>query len=175
MSDLPSQYTEDIETFRQILKLPDPRDSMPRSSTTVWALNEVADQQELRPSGPSAMLPLSPVLKEAFEKFEQDFQDANLPEGEYIKAPTSTAKYYKLGQPCFEDKMQDLNTDFAKLCISPKPTGAPLAKAPLTVIKEFEHQARQNLCTLNFSATFTKAASECNLVSGQYQGYCQKT
>ena len=30
MSDLPSQYTEDIETFRQILNLPDPRDTMPR-------------------------------------------------------------------------------------------------------------------------------------------------
>ena len=47
MSDLPSQYIEDIETFRQILKLPDPRDSMPRSSTTGWFLNEVAGQQEL--------------------------------------------------------------------------------------------------------------------------------
>ena len=35
MSDLPSQYTKDIETFRQILKLPDPRDNMPMSSTTV--------------------------------------------------------------------------------------------------------------------------------------------
>ena len=37
MSDLPSQYTENIETFRQIFKLPDPRDSMPRSPTTVWS------------------------------------------------------------------------------------------------------------------------------------------
>ena len=45
MTDLPSQYTEDIETFRQTLNLPDPRDRMPRSSTTVWALNEVAGQQ----------------------------------------------------------------------------------------------------------------------------------
>ena len=40
MSDLPSQYTEDIETFRQILNLPDPRDSMLRSSTTMWVLND---------------------------------------------------------------------------------------------------------------------------------------
>ena len=45
LSDLPSQYTEDMETFKQILNLPDRRDSMPRSSTTVWALNEVAGQQ----------------------------------------------------------------------------------------------------------------------------------
>ena len=50
MSDLPSQYTKDIETFRQILNLPDPRASMPRSFTTVLALNDVAGQQELSPS-----------------------------------------------------------------------------------------------------------------------------
>ena len=65
MSDLPSQYTDDIETFRQILKLPDPRDNMPMFSTTVWGLNDVPSQQELRPKGPSAMLPGSPQLKEA--------------------------------------------------------------------------------------------------------------
>ena len=37
MSDLPSQYAEEVETFRQILDLPDPRDTLPRSSTTVSA------------------------------------------------------------------------------------------------------------------------------------------
>ena len=63
MSDLPSQYTEDIETFKQILNLPDPRDCMPTFCTKVWALNDVAGQQELRPRGPSAVLPLSPPLK----------------------------------------------------------------------------------------------------------------
>ena len=96
MSDLPSQYSEDMETFRQFLILPDPKDSIPRSSTTVWALNDVADQQELRPRGPSAMLPLSPQLKEVFDKFEQDFQAANLPEGKYIKPPASMSKWYTL-------------------------------------------------------------------------------
>ena len=35
MSDLASQYTEDKEIFMQILKLPDPRDNMPMSLTTV--------------------------------------------------------------------------------------------------------------------------------------------
>ena len=80
MSDLPSQYAEDIETFRQILKLPDTRDIMPRSSTTILALDDEKGQQELRTRGPSAMLPLSPYLKDAFEKFEQDFQVGNLPE-----------------------------------------------------------------------------------------------
>ena len=33
MSDLPSQYAEEVETFRQILDLPDHRDTLPRSST----------------------------------------------------------------------------------------------------------------------------------------------
>ena len=60
MSDLPSQYAEDIETFRHILNLPDPRDTMPRSSTTILDLDVEKAQQELRPRGPSAMLPLSP-------------------------------------------------------------------------------------------------------------------
>ena len=115
MSDLPSQYTEDIETFRHILNLPDPRDTMPRSSTTFGALDDEKGQQELRSRGSSAMLPLSPYLKDAFENFEKDFQAANLPVGKYIKPPSSTSKWYKVGQPCFEDKLQELNTDFVKI------------------------------------------------------------
>ena len=34
-----------------------------------------------------------------------------------------------------------------------------MGKVPLPVVKEFELQARQNLCTLNFSDAFTKTAS----------------
>ena len=162
MSDLPSQYAEEVETFRHILDLPDPREAMPRSSTTVLGLDGEKGQQDLRPRGPSAMLPLNPYLKDAFEKFEQDFLASNLPEGKYIKPPASTAKYYKVGQPFFEDKLQELNTDFAKICISPKPSGAPMGKVPLQVLKELEHQARQNLSTINFMATFAKTASACN-------------
>ena len=119
MSDLPSQYAEKVETFRQILDPPDPRETLPRSSTTELGLDDEKGQQELRPRGPSAMLPLNPILKDACEKFEQDFLASNLPEGKYIKPPASTAKYYKVGQPCFEDKLQELDTDFAKICISP--------------------------------------------------------
>ena len=48
MSDLPSQYAEEIETFRHILDLPDCRETMPRSSTSVLALDDVKGQQELR-------------------------------------------------------------------------------------------------------------------------------
>ena len=31
------------------------------------------------------MFPLSSVIKDAFDKFEHDFQATNLPEGKYIK------------------------------------------------------------------------------------------
>ena len=40
MADLPSQYAEEeVETFRHILDLPDPRETMPRSSTYVLGLD----------------------------------------------------------------------------------------------------------------------------------------
>ena len=105
---------------------------MPRSSTTVLGLDDEKGQQELRPRDPSAMLLLSPYLKDAFEKFQQDFLAYNLPEVKYMKPLASTAKYYKVGQRCFEDKLQELNSDFAKICISSKPSGAPKGKGSPT-------------------------------------------
>ena len=124
-------------------------------------LDDEKGRQELRPRVPSSMLPLNSIIKDAFDKFDQDFQAANLPEGKYIKAPPSTAKWYKVGQPCYEDKIQELNTNFAKICISPKPSGAPMGKVPLPVLKELEHQTRQKISTLNFTITFAKTSS-CN-------------
>ena len=109
MYDMPSQYTEDIETFS--LNLADPRESILVSSITVWGLNYVASQQELRPKGPSAMFPVSPTLKEASDKFEQYFQTAKLPEGKFIKPLPPLPR---LGEPCFEDLLQELNIDFCK-------------------------------------------------------------
>ena len=94
-------------------------------------------------------------LEDAFDKFEHDFQAANLPEGKYIKPP-STRKWYKVGQPCYEEKIQELNTDFAKIFVTPKPPGGPMGKVPLPILKELEHQARQNISTLNFTAVFVK-------------------
>ena len=127
LSDIPSQYSEEVDTFRRILSLPDPRDSMPRSSTSVLGLDDEKGRQELRPRGPSSILPLSSVIKDAFQ-----------------------------------DKIQELNTDFAKICITPRPPGAPVAKVPMPVLKELEHQARQNISTLNFTAAFAKTSSSCN-------------
>ena len=162
LSDIPSQYSEEVDTFRRILSLPDPRDSMPRSSTSVLGLDDEKGRQELRPRGPSSILPLSSVIKDAFDKFQHDFKAANLSEGKYVKPPPSTSKWYKVGQPTFQDKIQELNTDFAKICITPRPPGAPVAKVPLPVLKELEHQARQNISTLNFTAAFAKTSSSCN-------------
>ena len=159
LSDVPSQYAEEVDTFRRILSLPDLRESMPRSLTSVK--DDEKGRQELRPRGPSSMLQLSSVIKDAFDKFEHDFQAANLPEGKYIKPPPSTAKWYKVGQSCYEEKIQELNTDFAKICITPKPAGVPMGKVPLPIPKELEHQARQNISTLNFTAAFSKTSS-CN-------------
>ena len=105
------------------------------------------------------MLPISSRIKDAFDKFEHDFLASNLPEGKYIKPPPSTAKWYKVGQPCYEEKIQELNTDFSKTCISPKPSGAPMGKVPLPVLKELEHQTRQNLSTINFMAAFAKTVT----------------
>ena len=156
--NIPSQYAEEVDTFRGILKLPDPRDSLPRSSTAVMGLDDEKGRQDLRPRGPSSMLPLNSIIKDAFDKFDQDFQASNLHEGKYIKAPPSTAKWYKVGQPCYDDKIQELNTDFAKICISPKPSGAHMGNVPLPILKELEHQARQNISTLNFTTT----SSSCN-------------
>ena len=77
LSDIPSQYAEEVDSFRCILSLPDPRESMPRSSTSVMGLDDEKGRQELRSRGPSSMLPLSSVIKDAFDKFEHDFKAAN--------------------------------------------------------------------------------------------------
>ena len=158
----PHNTPEEVDTFRRILSLPDPRESMPRSSTSVLGLDDEKGRQVLRPRGPSSILPLSSVIKDAFDKFQHDFKAANLSEGKYVKPPPSTSKCYKVGQPTFQDKIQELNTDFAKICITPRPPGAPVAKVPLPVLKELEHQARQKISTLNFTAAFAKTSSSCN-------------
>ena len=43
-------------------------------------LDDEKGRQELRPRGPSSILPLSSVIKDAFDKFEHDFKAANLPD-----------------------------------------------------------------------------------------------
>ena len=134
LSDVPSPYVEEVDTFMCILSLPDPWESMPRSSTSVMGLDDEKGRQELRPRGPSSMLPLSSVIKDAFEKFEHYFQAANLPESKYIKPPPSTTKWYKVGQLCYEEKMQELNTDFVLLL---NPLGLLWARFPYQFLRNW--------------------------------------
>ena len=77
LSDIPSQYAEEVDTFRRILSLPDLRESMARSSNSVMGLDDEKGCQEFRLRGPSSMLPLSSVIKDTFDKFEYDFQAAS--------------------------------------------------------------------------------------------------
>ena len=44
-----------------------------------------------------------------------------------------------------------------------------MGKVQLQVLKELEHQAQQNLSTINFTATFYRAASSCNTVMEKCQ------
>ena len=53
---------------------------------------------------------------------------------------------------------------FANTCISPRPSGALWGKVLIQVVKELEQQARQNICTLIFSAAVNQVISECNLI-----------
>ena len=114
--------------FKQVLNIPDPRNSMPVSSTWVMGLKAVAQKQVFSPEEPSTFLPVNPSLKEALEKFEQDFKIANPPEGKFIKP--SPEKWYKMVDHCFEEKIQDLNRDFVNICISPRPSTTPWGKVP---------------------------------------------
>ena len=124
-------------------------------------------REELAVKKPVEVLPLSYHLAQLSRTPLINFNmisklPSYLSEGKYVKPPPSTSKWYKVGQPTFQDKIQELNTDFAKICITPRPPGAPVAKVPLPVLQELEHQARQNISTLNFTAAFAKTSSSCN-------------
>ena len=67
-----------------------------------------------------------------------------------------------MGQPCYEDKIQELNKDFERICITPKPSGASMCNVPLPILKELEHQVRQNISMFNYATTFAKNSSTCN-------------
>ena len=148
------------------MDISDPKHLIPVSNL-VMGLNEEQEQQGARPNGPwdpSTFLPANPTLKEELTKWEQDFQNLNLTEGKFPKAPQARGRWYKMVDPCFEERMQQLNRKLGNICISPRPQAALGVRAPLHIVKELEHQARQNICTLNFLAVFNQTISECNSV-----------
>ena len=76
--------------------------------------------------------------------------------------------------------MADLPSQYAeevktKICIYPKPSWAPMGKVLVPVLKELEHQARQNLSTINFTAAFAKTASSCNTTMEKCQHSLKST
>ena len=130
------------------MSLSHPRDSIPVSWHLLsWALTQLLKNKSL---GLKCLLHF-PCHKEALEKFKQDFKNSNL-------------SLSNLLSPAFEVKMQDLNRDFANIAISPWSWAALCEKVPLHRVKEFEHQARQNICTFNFSTAFNYVISDCNLI-----------
>ena len=50
-----------------------------------------------------------------------------------------------------------------------------MGNVPLQVLKELEHQARQNLCTINFASTFASTASLCNSIMEKCQNSLKST
>ena len=50
-----------------------------------------------------------------------------------------------------------------------------MGRVPLQVLKELLHQARQNLSTMNFAATFAKTASTCNTTMEKFQDNLKST
>ena len=50
-----------------------------------------------------------------------------------------------------------------------------MGKVPLPVLKELEHQARQNLSTIDFTAAFAKTSSSCNTTMEKCQHSLKST
>ena len=50
-----------------------------------------------------------------------------------------------------------------------------MGKIPLPILKELEHQARQNISTLNYTAAFAKTSSSCNVTLEKCQHSLKST
>ena len=50
-----------------------------------------------------------------------------------------------------------------------------MGKVPLPIFKELEHQARQNISTLNYTAAFAKTSSSCNVTLEKCQHSLKST
>ena len=107
----------------------------------------------------SAMLPLSPHLKDAFEKFEQDFQAANLPEGKYINPLLPL--------------LSGINWD--NLVLRTNYLWGPYGQGPLTGSpKSLSIRLGKTSVPLIFRLPSLRLPYNHGKMPGQYQGYCQK-
>ena len=160
LSDIPSQYAEEVDTFRCILKLPDPSDSLPRSSTAVMGLDDEKDRQKLRPRGPSSM------LISLIKTFKQQIY-LRVNTSELLPPLPGVTRWDNLvTRTRCKNLIQTLLRSVFLLC--------PLW-VPLPILKELEHQARQNISTLNFTTTFAKTSSSCNFTLEKCQHSLKST
>ena len=92
MAELPSQYAEEVETFRHILDLPDPREICLGLPLRFWAWMTKKTDRSLGQEAPQ-LCSLSALISKMLLINLRDFLASNLTEGKYIKPPSSTANW----------------------------------------------------------------------------------
>ena len=110
MSDLPSQHTE---TDLWHILFPEPGKLCLGPLLPCWSW-VTKGQQELRPRGPFDYAPLSPYLKDIFDKFKQDSLASNLPESKFINPYFNSKLLQGEITLFFEDNLQELNMDLLR-------------------------------------------------------------
>ena len=103
IGDIPSQYKEAINTFCQVIKITDPRETMPVSSITVMGLNLEVQKQEARHKGPSLLLP--PTRAQGCTQ-QMGTRGTKRRSARGPAPPPYTGKLYKVSEPCFEEKLR---------------------------------------------------------------------
>ena len=92
MSDLPSQYAEEVETFRHILDLPDPRETRQNLST----INFVATFAKTASTCNTTMEQCQDSLKSTFKKVKSQIQKGANPEKAARHGYENTCDYFEI-------------------------------------------------------------------------------
>ena len=104
------------------------------------------------------MLPLNSVIKAAFINLTKIFKQQIYLRVNTLKLlpplPSGTRWDSLVMRTGYKNLIQTLSRSVFVL--------SPMGKVPLPILKELEHQARQNISTLNFTTTFAKTSSACN-------------
>ena len=139
LSDVPSQYAEDVDTYRHILSLPDPGSPYlgPQLQSWVWTMRKAVKSSDLEVlplcshSAQLSKMPLSMISRPLI----------------YLRVNTSNLLLPLLSGTRWDSPV------IRRKC--------PMGKVPIPILKQLEHQARQNISTLNFTAAFAKTSSSC--------------
>ena len=103
LSDILSQYAEEVDTFTRILSFPDPRESMPRSSTSVMGLDDEKGHQELGQEALPLCFSSAQLSKMLLINLSRPLICLRVSTSNLLLF--STSKWYKVGQPCYEEKI----------------------------------------------------------------------